>query len=225
MRRMCGRFTLAVDAAELEAAFELAGHVSLAARYNIAPTQPVAAVRLGPHGRELAELRWGLVPRWADDPKIGHRLINARVEGAAEKPAFREAFHQRRCLVPSTGFYEWRTEGKRRQPYLVRRRDRRLFAIAGLWERWRGPEGPLETCTLLTRPAAGPVASLHERMPVVLTPEEARPWLDPRADPAGATLARPFDADAWEAVPVNPAVNDPRHEGEDCVTEWDEVQP
>jgi putative SOS response-associated peptidase YedK len=222
---MCGRFTLAVDAAELAAAFELVGKIQLEPRYNIAPTQPVAAVRLGAAGPELAELRWGLVPRWADDPKIGHRLINARSEGVADKPAFREAFRQRRCLVPSTGFYEWRTEGRRKLPYLVRRRDRRLFAIAGLWERWRGPQGPLESCTLLTRPSAGPVASLHDRMPVVLTPAEARPWLDPGADPEGTTLALPFDADAWEAVPVNPAVNDPRHEGADCVGEWDEGAP
>lgn len=232
---MCGRFTLAVDAAELAAAFELAlplpdpadvePHDLLQPRYNIAPTQPVAAVRLGPHGRELAALRWGLVPRWADDPKIGHRLINARAESAAEKPAFREAFRQRRAVVPSTGFYEWRTEGRKKLPYLVRRRDRKPFAIAALWERWRGPAGPLESCTLLTRPSAGPVAALHDRMPVVLTPGEAGPWLDPQRDPAGATLSLPFDTDEWEAVPVNPAVNDPKHEGEDCLEEWDEPRP
>jgi putative SOS response-associated peptidase YedK len=225
---MCGRFTLAVDAAELEAAFQLAGRLDAAAlppRYNIAPTQPVAAVRLGPGGRELAQLRWGLIPYWADDPKIGHRLINARAEGVADKPAFREAFRRRRAIVPSTGFYEWRKEGRRRLPYLIRRRDRQLFGIAALWERWRGPEGPVESCTLLTRPAAGPVAALHDRMPVVLSPEEAGPWLDPAADPGGGTLALPFDTDAWEAVPVNPAVNDPRNEGEDCVREWDEPAP
>ncbi|WP_373049262.1 SOS response-associated peptidase [Vulgatibacter sp.] len=218
---MCGRFTLAVDAAELEAAFALASQVRLEPRYNIAPTQPVPAVRLGPGGRELAELRWGLIPRWADDSKIGHRLINARAESVAEKPAFRDAFRHRRCVVPATGFYEWRKEGKRKLPYLVRRRDGAVFGIAGLWERWRGPTGPVESCTLLTRPAAGPVAQLHDRMPVALRPDELGPWLDPAADPDGASLALPFDTDAWEAVPVNPAVNDPKHEGADCIEPFD----
>ena len=218
---MCGRFTLAVDAAELEAAFDLASRVRLEPRYNIAPTEPVAAVRLGKEGRELAELRWGLVPYWASDAKIGHRLINARAESAAEKPAFREAFRHRRCVVPATGFYEWRVEGKRRLPFLVHRRDGRLFGIAGLWERWNGPEGRVESLTLLTRPAVGPVAALHDRMPVVLAPEEVGPWLDPAADPKGSTLALPFDTDAWEATPVDPAVNDPRNKGEVCVSPWD----
>jgi len=219
---MCGRFTLAVDARELEEAFELASSVRLEPRYNIAPTEQVPAVRLGPKGRELVEMRWGLIPFWAKDEKIGHRLINARVEGAAEKPAFREAFRHRRCVIPSTGFFEWRVEGRRRQPFLVHRKDGGLFGIAGLWERWRGPEGRVESFTLLTRPAAGPVAALHDRMPVVLAPEQAGPWLDPAADPEGETLSIPFDADAWEATPVNPAVNDPRNKGPECIAPWDE---
>lgn len=219
---MCGRFTLAVEIRELEEAFEVASTIALPPRYNIAPTQPVAAVRLGFAGRELVELRWGLVPRWASDPKIGNRLINARAETVAEKPAFRDAFRRRRCVVPATGFYEWRAEGKRRRPWLFRRRDRRLFAIAGLWERWRGPAGELETCTLVTREAAPPIAAIHERMPVLLTPEQVGPWLDPAADPRGETLALPFDADAWEAQPVSPAVNDVRNESEACIAPWDE---
>lgn len=211
---MCGRFNLTVEARELAEAFRLQELPRLEPRYNIAPTQPVPVVRERAGGRELVELRWGLVPPWADDVKIGNRLINARVESAPSRPAFRDAFLHRRCVVPATGFYEWTGTGKAKQPWLVRRRDGRPFAMAGLWERWRG----MESFTILTTDSAGPVVPLHERMPVVLPAEAIDPWLDPARDPRGSSASgASLDPDEWEAIPVRPAVNDPRHEGPECI--------
>lgn len=219
---MCGRFTLAVETRELEDAFAVAATLRLPPRFNIAPTQQVAAVRLGARGRELVELRWGLIPRWADDPRIGNRLINARSETASEKPSFRDAFARRRCVVPATGFYEWRTVGRKKIPHVFRRRDGMVFAMAGLWERWRSPNGPVETCTLLTRQSVAPIDELHDRMPVIFAPEEIGGWLDPARDPGGESLHLPFDGEAWEVQAVNPALNDPRNESADCIAPWDE---
>lgn len=132
---MCGRFTLRTPAQEVATAFDVRQMPLFEPRYNIAPSQPVAVIRAGPDAsRECVTMRWGLVPSWADDPAIGNRLINARSETAAEKPSFRKAFARRRCLVPADGFYEWRKEGRHKQPFYIHRRDERTFAIAGLWE-------------------------------------------------------------------------------------------
>lgn len=179
---MCGRFSLDATAETLATLFDLEPPPALAPRYNIAPTQPVLALRVAPgtDRRGWAWLRWGLIPAWAKDPGIGARMINARSETVAEKPAFRAAFRRRRCLVPATGFYEWRSESGRKQPYLIHAPDHAPFAIAGLWERWQGPDGAeLETCSLLTTEANEALRPLHDRMPVLLAPEAWEPWLDP----------------------------------------------
>lgn len=220
--------TLATPVAELKRIFEFSETPNLRPRWNVAPTQDVAAVRLGEDGaRHLDLLRWGLVPHWADDPAIGNRMINARGESVADKPAFRGAFRQRRCLVPADGFYEWKAAGKRKQPYLIRRRDGRPLAFAGLWERWPGPKGaplpqPLETVTIVTTAAGGMIADLHERMPVMLEPEHWGLWLDPRAPlPMVEDLLRPAPDPALEAVPVSTRVNDVRNDDDACIVPFD----
>jgi putative SOS response-associated peptidase YedK len=174
----------------------------------------VAAIRAGPAGPEGVQLRWGLVPYWARDVAIGNRLINARAESLADRPAFRDAFHRRHCVVLASGFYEWRQEAHGRTPYYVAPRDGRPLAFAGLWERWDRGATPLETCTLITTEASRALAPLHERMPVILPPEALGAWLDPR-QPA-AVLARwlgPAPEDLLLFHPVSRAVNSPANEG------------
>jgi putative SOS response-associated peptidase YedK len=193
---------------------------NLMPRYNIAPTQDVPIVRLtrDGSGRELIMARWGLVPFWADDLKIGHRLINARRESVHTMRPFREAYSRRRCLVPADGFYEWRKEGKTRQPMLIRRKDQAPFAFAGLWERWTNPAdgSVVRSCTIITCPANELVAPIHDRMPVILAAEHHGGWLDPAAtDPQ--SLLVPCPADSLEAFPVNPRVNKPQHDDSECI--------
>jgi putative SOS response-associated peptidase YedK len=221
--------TLATPVGELKRVFEFSETPNLRPRWNIAPGQDVATVRRGEDGqRHLVLLRWGLVPHWADDPAIGNRMINARGESVADKPAFRSAFRHRRALVPADGFYEWKAAGKRKQPYLIRRRDGRPLAFAALWERWPGPKGgpplpqPLETVTIVTTAASGRVADLHERMPVMLEPEQWALWLDPDAPlPMVEDLLRPLSDPALEAIPVSTRVNDVRNDDETCVAPFD----
>jgi putative SOS response-associated peptidase YedK len=168
----------------------------------------------------MAMLRWGLIPSWASDPSIGNRLLNARCETVAEKPSFRSAFRQRRCLVPASGFYEWqKAGGGRKQPYFIRPGGGGLFAFAGLWERWRNAEGaPVETCTILTTEANDVMRPLHERMPVILGTEAAARWLDAHA-PAGAlrALCVLYPGSSMAASPVGAWVSDPKHEGPRCL--------
>lgn len=219
---MCGRFTLFEAAPALMKEFGVGASPALAPRYNIAPTQPVATVRISPvaGGRELVMLRWGLVPSWAKDPAIGNRLVNARAETAASKPAFRGAMRERRCLIPASGFYEWRRRNGRKQPYVVRMRDGKVFALAGLWERWKDADGGvLETCTVLTTGANETVAPIHDRMPAILPRGDFDLWLDPAVrDPKEvARLLGPFPADEMTAFPVRTLVNSPTFDGPDCI--------
>ncbi len=190
----------------------------LAPRYNIAPSQPVPVVRAADAGREWVNLRWGLVPSWAKDAKLAQ--INARAETAPDKPMFRSAFRKRRCLIPASGFYEWQaTGGKRKQPFCIRLADDKPFAFAGLWERWEGPDGPVESCCILTTEANDLVRPIHDRMPVILDPRHFDQWLDPKQRDAAALapLLRPFAVDAMKAYPVSPWVNDPRHDDARCL--------
>jgi putative SOS response-associated peptidase YedK len=189
-------------------------------RYNIAPTQDVPIVRLTRDraARELIMVRWGLVPFWAEDLKIGNRLINARRETVHSMRPFREAYSRRRCLVPADGFFEWRKQGKARQPLLVRRKDQAPFAFAGLWERWKNPSDgtAVRSCTIITCPANELVAPIHDRMPVILAPENYARWLDPAAgDPR--SLLEPCPAAWLESFPVNPRVNDPKCDDPECI--------
>lgn len=219
---MCGRYTLTVDASVLADLFELEPLTELRPRYNIAPTQPVPIVRSGAEGRrEWATVRWGLIPSWAKDAKIGSRLINARAETVADKPSFRSAYRNRRCLVPSDGFYEWVKTGGAKQPHHIRFADRRPFAFAGLWERWVDPEtdAPIESCTILTTGPNELMAELHDRMPVILPPQRFGDWIHPGPlgpDSAEAMLL-PFPAEELEAVPVTTLVNSPRNDDPRCL--------
>ncbi len=218
---MCGRFTQAAPGEVIAELFELPEVPSLAPRYNIAPTQDVAVVRTAANGRrELALLHWGLVPSWAKDRSIGSRMINARAESAAEKPAFRAALRARRCLVVADGFYEWQRLGARKQPYFISFRDRRPFAFAGLWERWHGEGGAaLDSCAILTTTPNDVVAPVHDRMPVILAPEEYGTWIAADARDPGrlAPLLRPHPADGMCAYPVGLRVNSPANDDASCI--------
>jgi putative SOS response-associated peptidase YedK len=221
---MCGRFTLFSDRSELARLFGCGFDVPFPPRYNIAPGQPVPAVRQvegdGPPVRKLALLRWGLVPSWANDAKFAYQCINARAETAASKPAFRSAFKHRRCLLPASGFYEWQKRGKEKWPFLFGLKDGSPFAFAGLWECWSGSHGDgRETCTILTTEANDLVRPFHERMPVILPAEHYGDWLNPGAVAPEwlQTVLRPYPAEAMQARAVNPYVNNARHEGPECV--------
>jgi len=220
---MCGRFTLRTPAYKLAEAFGVEVRANLAARYNIAPSQDIAALRAQGDGqRELVMLRWGLVPGWAKDPAMGNRMINARAETVAEKPAFRAAFRQRRCLIPADGFFEWqKTPDGSKQPYLMARPDGEPFTMAGLWEHWQPPgtDEPLETCTIITTEANETVAPIHHRMPVILSASDREAWLDP-APPSAEALAallRPAPDDTLIAQAVARHVNNARHDDPACI--------
>jgi len=213
---MCGRYLLKAPAEALRRAFGFVEQPNLMPRYNIAPTQdaPVIRERREPKGeRTLQMLRWGLIPWFAEDMKGGAKLINARGESIATKPSFREAFAKRRCLIPADGFYEWRLEGKVKQPYLIQRRDREPFAFAGLWERWipkaQPPEPPyVDSYTIVTTTANALLQPLHERMPVILAPEDWGRWLDRGASAADLkALLKPAPEDVLVYVPVGTRVN------------------
>jgi putative SOS response-associated peptidase YedK len=219
---MCGRFTLRTAGKVLAAVFQLPQVPQLPFPYNIAPTQVVAAVRqaAGSGLRELVQLRWGLIPSWAEDKKIGARLINARAETAATKPSFRSAFRHRRCLLLADGFYEWQRLDGKKQPFYLRLRDDRPFAFAGLWESWTGPDGEvIESGALLTTEANATVRPVHDRMPVILAAADYARWLDPAAQKPEALqpLLRPYPAEEMTAYPVSTRVNAPRNDDAKCI--------
>ena len=216
---MCGRFVQYSDPERYAERFGLDRVCEAEPRYNLAPTQPVLAIRVSPAGgRELVPLRWGLIPHWSQGPDSRYSMINARAETLATKPAYRDAFRQRRCLIPSEGFYEWRATASGKQPYLIGRRDQAPFLMAGLWERWRGGEGeqpPVESCTIIVTDANDLVRPIHDRMPVILSDQAAERWLDPdEHDPAAlAGLLRPADPAEMALHPVSRAVNSARNQG------------
>ena len=221
---MCGRFTLRAPVSVVAEQFAVFEVPPFEPRFNIAPTQPVPVIRLAPHGnppeREFVLLRWGLVPAWAKDPAVGNRMINARSETVATKPAFRAAFRRRRCLVAADGFYEWQRTGKRKQPYFISLRDDRPFAMAGLWESWEGPgHAAIESCTILTTEPNDLMRPIHDRMPVILPPDTYRQWLDPAVqDPQHIEpLMGPYSADAMVALKVSTYVNRPGNDGPQCI--------
>ena len=221
---MCGRYTMATpDLGRVRTRFGLDERMELRRRFNVAPTDDVAAVTTDREGRPRGDvLRWGLVPFWADDPKIGSRMINARAEGVVEKPAFRDAFAARRCLILADGFYEWQRRDGSKRPWWITRADGEPFAFAGLWATWRpkSAEGvePLRSCTILTTTASAAVAPLHDRMPVILPSQAEAAWLDPATPPATLLeLLAPLDPGATAMREVGTAVNDARHDAEDCL--------
>ncbi len=224
---MCGRFSLAVDLEVLKQHFalqldgEAAQTLPLAPRYNIAPSQAVLAVVASSSSQggswQATHFRWGLVPAWSKVFKGG--WINARSETAAEKPSFRTALRQRRCLIPADGFYEWAGSGSAKQPYWIHLEGQPVFAFAGIWERWQGPDGsPVETCAILNTPTDTLQPVLQERMPVILPPEAYQDWLDPTLqDPRQiGLLLRSLPPPPLVAYPVSTYVNSPRHEDPAC---------
>jgi putative SOS response-associated peptidase YedK len=241
---MCGRYASTKNPATLAVEFDAIDATEGAAPgadYNVAPTRPVLAV-VTRHPRDadgtpdpdrtvrsIRVMRWGLVPHWAKDPGIGSRLINARAESAASKPAFRDALAKRRCLLPADGWYEWQRVGSRKQPFFITSADGSSLALAGLWSSWRGPdtETPLVTCTVLTTDAVGPLAGIHERMPLILPAPAWQAWLDPDSAEVSELLAAPATqlADALELRPVSTAVNNVRRDGPELVERFEPEQP
>ncbi len=218
---MCGRFTLRAPASAVAEAFGLLEVAPFTPRFNIAPTQLVAVVRaVAGARRELAWLRWGLIPSWARDPSIGSRMINARCETVHDKPAYRTAFRRRRCLVVADGFYEWQQTRGRKQPYFIHFLDDHPFGFAGLWEPWEGPgHSAIESCTLLTTTPNTLLAPIHNRMPVIVPAEHYDRWLDPSAENPDSleTLWQPYPVAEMEAFAVDSHVNSPTHDDPKCV--------
>jgi len=221
---MCGRYTLRTSPHELREIFATLNSIEWSPRFNIAPTQTVVAVREQEEGkgRELVRMKWGLIPSWAKDAKIGNSLINARADTVATKPSFRSAFKRKRCLIAVDGFYEWQAVPgqKVKQPYHITVKGEKAFAFAGLWEFWKDPEGnPVESCAIITTDANEAMARVHNRMPVILNEADYDLWLDRKQqDPAELTpLLVPFSAKKMQLTPVSTLVNSPRNEKPECI--------
>lgn len=223
---MCGRYRLTAKERWLSEYFRIpAEDIDWAARWNVAPTDEVATIRQDRKEPKLrfAKMRWGLIPYWAKDMSIGVKAINAASETAAEKPAFREPMRKRRCLILADGFYEWKKIGpKNKQPYNIGMADDGLFAFAGLWDKWKDPDGKeIVSCTILTTEANALLKDIHERMPVILSPDAYDIWLDPGVtDPAEVgDLLKPFDARLMRIYPVSSTVNKVENDGPECAEE------
>jgi putative SOS response-associated peptidase YedK len=219
---VCGRYRLSRRKQLVEEYFDTSsGEEDWASRYNIAPTQPVAVIRQSPKEpvRKLSLMRWGLIPSWAKDASGAARMINARAETAATKPAFRDALKSRRCLIPADAFYEWMRTGKTKQPYCFEVGEGELFAFAGLWDRWKDPSGSwVKTCSILTTTPNSITAPVHDRMPVILDPDDYDLWLDPGMTnvAAASELLKPFDARLMRCYPVNTRINNVANDDEEC---------
>ena len=214
---MCGRFAFYSPGEATAALFGVSGAIPVEARYNIAPTQYIAAIRnVGADGRELTMLRWGLVPFWAKDPSIGNRMINARAETVAEKPSYRAAYRHRRCLVLADGFYEWHTEGGVKTPYYISAADGEPFAFAALWENWQSKisDESIQSTTLITTAADEFMSTLHHRMPVILRSDTADRWLAGDDDLIDFAASHGPQLRAWA---VDRRVNNARNEGADLI--------
>lgn len=227
---MCGRISIATRPDEMVDLFhdvkrrdrlETLG----TPKYNIGPTINLPAIRTEDEGDAWALLRWGLIPRWAKDLKAGYKTINARAETVAEKPAFRDAYRRRRCLLPISSFYEWRKTPSGKQPFAIRIQDEEMFTLAGLWEEWTSPDGEvIESCTVVTTEANALMSGIHDRMPVIVDKDERDVWL--RADPATAAhVMRPYDPGRMEAYKVSTFVSNVRNEGPECIAPLAEDPP
>lgn len=217
---MCGRFTLTQSAKEITEFFGLSEVPELTPRYNIAPSQLIAAIiqDKGSQENKLKWMRWGLIPSWAKDTKIGYKLINARAETLTEKPSFRNAFKHRRCLIIADGFYEWQKREKHKQPYYIQLREKQPFAFAGLWETWQSEdEEAIVSCTIITTEANALMQPIHDRMPVILSSDVYEQWLDPTfAQSKILSVLKPYDSEMI-ATPVSNVVNNPVYDRRECV--------
>ena len=220
---MCGRFTLfapyyeIIDRFDIESAFAENDYIP---SYNIAPSQQVVAIINDGRKNRLGHLRWGLIPPWAKDEKIGYKMINARAETVAEKPSFRKAFQKQRCIIPADSFYEWKKEDGKKIPMRIKLKTDELFAIAGLWESWKSPEGKvIHTCTAITTKPNDLMKPIHDRMPVILKREDEAAWLDPRKNDVDflGNMLLPFDEGQMDAYSVSSAVNSPKNNEESLI--------
>jgi putative SOS response-associated peptidase YedK len=224
---MCGRYRLSRTDKQIAEHFDTSDEVEWSPRYNITPAQRVCVVRQNPERpvRQLSIIRWGLIPFWAKDANVGYKMINARAETVAEKPAYRESFKTRRCLIPADGFYEWNKVGKVKQPYHFGMQDDSLFAFAGIWDRWKNPQGEIiETCSILTTTPNVLLADVHDRMPVIMPVEHYDLWLDPgfknTDDLKG--LLRPYEPSLMRRYPVSTRVNLVKNDDQECAAELKE---
>ena len=210
---MCGRFSLTSNEAELNLRFELEGGTApYVPRYNGAPTQ-ILAIITGENPHKLSYHRWGLIPPWAKDISVGNKMINARAETITEKPSFRAPMFSKRCLVPADGFYEWRQDAGK-QPYRIFVKNNPIFSMAGLWERWKSPDGNVvESFTIITTEANSFMQTIHSRMPVILKPGDEKAWLSSKDSSVILSLLKPYSSEEMEAYPVSKLVNSPRNEG------------
>ncbi|WP_422124142.1 SOS response-associated peptidase [Planococcus sp. X10-3] len=221
---MCGRFALYADYKVILERFDIEqdsfGEEEYVQSYNIAPSQQVAAVVSDGHKNRLGKLQWGLIPPWAKEAKIGYKMINARAETAAEKPSFRNAFKKKRCLIVADAFYEWRKDEKGKTPMLIGMKSGEPFAFAGLWESWTSPEGEtVNSCSILTTKPNKLMASIHDRMPVILSKEAEKIWLDPNVQDIELlkSLLEPFDDGELEAYQVSDEVNSPKNNNPELI--------
>jgi putative SOS response-associated peptidase YedK len=219
---MCGRYRLSRRKRLVEEYFEsVSSEEDWSPRYNIAPTQPVPVIRQNPKEpvRDLSLMKWGLIPSWAPNPSVAASMINARSETASTKPAFRDALKSRRCLIPADAFYEWVRKGKAKQPYCFEVNDGKLFAFAGIWDRWKDPQGGwIKTCSILTTTPNALTSAVHDRMPVILDPDAYDLWLDPGMTnvAAASELLKPYDATSMRSYPVSTPINHVANDDEDC---------
>jgi putative SOS response-associated peptidase YedK len=211
---MCGRFTHRLTWKQIVALYGLTGDqpFELNPRYNVAPSQMVPVVRERDGKRELALLRWGLIPSWAKEASIAYKMINARAEKVAAAPSYRAAFKARRCIIPASGFYEWQQREKGKQPFLIQAKDGGLLSLAGLWERWEQGAEPIETFTIITTTPNELMAPIHDRMPVILEPDAFDAWLAPGASPIAEALLQPYPADKLEVCPISTRANSPKND-------------
>jgi len=221
---MCGRYVLKASLPDIARMLGMDVGVDLALEpsFNIAPTRSVPVCRSEePEQRELVLMHWGLIPHWAKQRESNYRMINARAETVAEKPAFRSPFRHRRCLIPADGYYEWKSMQGRKQPYYFTMKDDQPFCFAGLWDRWQAPDGPpVESCTIITTGANAFASEFHHRIPVILTRNDYKRWLDPRITGAAqvAPLLQPFPSEAMSVYPVSTLVNKARVDEARCIT-------
>ena len=221
---MCGRYRLSKRKQLIEEYFDTVNEVDWEPRYNIAPSQNVGIIRQDAtrQRRAFFQVRWGLIPSWAKDASVGHKMINARSETVAEKPAFRDPFRTQRCLIPANGFYEWSRHKKTKQPFHFGMRDDSLFAFAGIWDRWNDAQGGfVETCSILTTTPNSLLLDVHDRMPVILEPTDYELWLDPafRNLSAVSEMLKPFNPDLMKRHPVTSRVNAPTNDDPECSAE------
>jgi len=220
---VCNRYRLTHSKRYLAERFQAWDEIEDAPRYNIAPTQPVLTGRReqGKKTRKFTTMRWGLIPSWARDMKIGNQTLNARSETVTTTPSFRDSILTKRCLIPADGFYEWRAMGSVKQPFCFEVGEGDLFALAGLWDQWKSPDGEIiESCTILTTTPNSLVADMHDRMPVIVTPDKYEVWLDPDVNDFDAIrdILKPYDADQMRRYPVSTKLNNSQNEGAESAT-------